>query len=76
MLRRSGRQQARWLAQADAEGPERDHGDKAYREARQRERDMILPDATTRAGRTGGHPRCTVAATRIPCWRRRIGSAA
>jgi len=30
----------------------RDHGAEAYSEARQRERDVILPDGTTHAGRT------------------------
>jgi hypothetical protein len=33
-----------WLAQADAEALIRDHGAEAYREARQRERDVILPN--------------------------------
>jgi hypothetical protein len=41
-----GRQEARRLAQADAEGGE------AYGEARLRERDVVLPDGTTSAGRT------------------------
>jgi len=35
------------LAQADAEALIRDRGAEAYREARQRERDVILPDGTT-----------------------------
>jgi hypothetical protein len=33
----------------------RDHGDGAYRQARQRERDTILPDRMTQAGRTPAH---------------------
>ena len=49
------RQQAERLAQADAEALIRDHGDEAYSEARQRERDVILPDGTTHAGRTPEH---------------------
>src|SRR5208283_4800412 len=49
------RQQAERLAQADAEALIRDHGDEAYSEARQRERDVILPDGTTHAGRTPAH---------------------
>jgi hypothetical protein len=36
------RQDARRLAQADAEALIRDHGAEAYREARERERDVIL----------------------------------
>ena len=32
-----------------------DHGGAAYGEARQRERDVILPDGTTHAGRTPAH---------------------
>ena|ERR1700722_16754013 len=36
-------------------GPDRDHGGEAYGEARQRERDVILPDGTTHAGRTPAH---------------------
>jgi len=48
------RQDARRLAQADAEALIRDHGAEAHSEARQRERDVILPDGTTRAGRTPG----------------------
>jgi len=55
------RQDARRLAQADAEALIGDHGAEAYSEARQRERDEVLPDATTHAGRTDGHPRCAVA---------------
>ncbi len=34
---------------------ERDHGVEAYGQARQRERDVILPDGTTHAGRTPAH---------------------
>jgi hypothetical protein len=45
MLRRlRGRQNARRLAQADAKALIRDHSADTYREARQREREMILPD--------------------------------
>ena len=43
------------MAQADAEALIRDHGGEAYSEARQRERDVILPDGTTHAGRTPAH---------------------
>ena len=49
------RQDARRLAQADAEALIRDYGAAAYREARERERDVILPDGTTHAGRTPAH---------------------
>ena len=49
------RQAARRLAQADAEALIRDHGAEAYGEARLRERDVILPDGTTHAGRTPAH---------------------
>ncbi len=49
------RRQAAHLAQADAEALVRDHGAEAYSEARQRERDVILPDGTTHAGRTPAH---------------------
>jgi len=49
------RQQAQRLAQADAEALIRDHGAEAYGEARQRERDVILPDGTTHAGPTPAH---------------------
>ncbi len=52
-LRRRG--QAQQLAQADAEALIRDHGAEAYGEARQRERDVVLPDGTTHAGRTPAH---------------------
>ena len=41
------RRQAERLAKADAEALIRDHGGEAYGEARQRERDVILPDGTT-----------------------------
>jgi hypothetical protein len=41
------RQGARRLAQADAEALIRDHGASAYREARERERDVILTDGST-----------------------------
>ena len=49
------RRQAERLAQADAAALIRDHGAEAYSEARQRERDVILPDGTTHAGRTPAH---------------------
>ncbi len=49
------RQQAERLAQADAEALMRDHGREGYRVARQRERDVILADGTTHAGRTPAH---------------------
>jgi hypothetical protein len=42
-------------ASHDAEALIRDHGQRAYREARLRERDVILPDGTTHAGRTPAH---------------------
>ncbi len=45
------RRQAERLAQAAAEAMIRDHGGEAYGEARQRERDVVLPDGTTHAGR-------------------------
>ena len=38
-------------AKADAEALIRDHGAEAYSEARQRERNVILPDGATHAGR-------------------------
>ncbi len=40
------RQEARPLAQADAEALIRDHGAEAYREARERERDVIQKEST------------------------------
>jgi len=43
------------LAQADAAALVRDHGAEAYHEARRRERDVVLPDGTTHAGRTPTH---------------------
>ncbi len=49
------RRQAERLAQADAEALVREHGGAAYGEARRRERDVILPDGTTHAGRTPAH---------------------
>ena len=49
------RRQAERLAQADAEALIRDQGGEAYGEARQRQRDMVLPDGTTQAGRTPAH---------------------
>ena len=54
------RQDARRLAQADAEALIHDHGAEAYGEARWRERDVILPDDTTYAGRTAVHWRNNV----------------
>ena len=52
---RRRRQEARRLTQADAEALIRDHGAEAYREARERERDVLRPDGTTHAGRTPAH---------------------
>jgi spermidine synthase len=49
------RQEAHRLAQVDAEALIRDHGAEAYREARERERDVILTDGTTHAGRAPAH---------------------
>ena len=49
------RGQAERLAHADAEALIRDLGGKAYSEARQRERDVVLPDGTMDAGRTPAH---------------------
>jgi hypothetical protein len=49
-LRRRG--EGRRLATADAEALIREYGDEAYYEARERERDVILPDGTTHQGRT------------------------
>ena len=49
------RHQAERLAQADAEALIRDRGAEAYGEARRQERDVILPDGTTHAGRTPAH---------------------
>jgi hypothetical protein len=49
------RQEADRFAEADAEALIRDHGTEAYGQARQRERDVILPDGTTHAGRTPAH---------------------
>jgi hypothetical protein len=49
------RRQAERLAQADAEALIRDHGAEAYGQARWRERDVILPDGSTHAGRTPAH---------------------
>lgn len=43
------------MAQVDADALLRDHGAEAYQEARQRERDVILLDGTTHAGRTPAH---------------------
>ncbi len=58
------RRQAVRLAQADAEALVRDHGTEAYREARERERDVILPDGTTHAGRTPAHWRVALIAAK------------
>ena len=49
------RQEARRLAQVDAEALIRGQGGEADEEARQREHDVILPDGTTHAGRTPAH---------------------
>ena len=49
------RREAERLAQADAEALIRDHGGRAYVEARWRQRDAILPDGTACAGRTRAH---------------------
>ncbi len=49
------RRQAARLAQSDAEALIRDHGAEAYSEARHRERDVVLSDGTTHAGRTPAH---------------------
>ena len=49
------RREAERLAQADAEAFIRDHGGRAYAEARWRQRDVVLPDGTTHAGRTPEH---------------------
>ncbi len=49
------RRQAERLEQADAEVLIKDHGVEAYVEAWERERDVILPDGTTHAGRTPAH---------------------
>ena len=43
------------LVNADAEALIRDHGGAAYREARRRARDVILPDGTTHQSRTPAH---------------------
>ena len=45
----------RWLRRRQDEALIRDHGAAAYREARERERDVILTDGTTHAGRTPAH---------------------
>ena len=49
------RRQVERLAQADAEALIRGHDAMAYSEARQRERDVTLPDGTTHAGRRPAH---------------------
>ena len=49
------RRQAERLALADAEALIHNHRAEAYSEARERERDVILPDGTTHAGRTPAH---------------------
>jgi hypothetical protein len=48
------RQEARRLAQADAEVLFRGHGAEAYREAREREPDVILPGGTSAGRRRRG----------------------
>ncbi len=48
-------QRSERLAQADAEALIRDHGGRAYIEARWRQRDAVLPDGTACAGRTRAH---------------------
>jgi hypothetical protein len=53
MLQRLRRRPA--LAGWSKPTPIRDQGAKAYRKGRQRERDVILPDGTTHAGRTPAH---------------------
>jgi len=62
------RQEARRLAQADAEALIRDHGAEAYREARQRERDVGPARRDDSRRPDGRHPHCTVALAQIPCW--------
>ena len=49
------RREAERLAQADAEALIRDHGGRAYAEAGWPQRDAILPDGRTCAGRTRAH---------------------
>ena len=49
------RRQAELPAQADAEALIRDRGAEASGEARQRERDVVLPSGATHAGRTPAH---------------------
>jgi len=49
------RHEAARLVSADAEALIRDNRDEAYWEARQRERDVMLPDGTTHQGRTPEH---------------------
>ena len=49
------RKDAERLALADAAALIRDEGEQAYWEARRRERDTVLPDGSTHAGRTVEH---------------------
>ena len=51
-------------AKADAEALIRDHGAEAYSEARQREREVVLADGTTHAGRYWPSRLLSVALTR------------
>jgi hypothetical protein len=56
--------------------PIRDQGAKAYRKGRQRERDVILPDGTTHAGRTPAHwRRVALMVARMTCKRVGVGTA-
>jgi hypothetical protein len=57
-----GRQDAAGWRKPTPVTPSRDHSDRAYSEARQRERDVILPDGTTHAG-----PTPALAARRAHC---------
>ena len=49
------RRAAERLAQADADALIHDEGINAYSEARRRERDVVLPDGSTHAGRPPEH---------------------
>ena len=49
------RRAAKRLALADADALIRDEGINAYSEARRRERDVVLPDGSTHAGRSPDH---------------------
>jgi hypothetical protein len=61
---RSG-QEARRLAQADAEALIHDHGGQAYSEARRRERDTVLPDGTTYISQTAHWRRVALIVARM-----------